>query len=85
MRQDDVPSFFDVRMRGFRDRAEVTNVVALLAARLQALPAEGIDVRDAAGRWQTRFGEVARGSRSCQRPMATEQVGAVRFAAAVAS
>src|SRR5438132_2077846 len=42
--------FFDVRMRGFRDRAEVADVVALLTARLQALPAEGIDVRDAAGR-----------------------------------
>src|SRR5438105_4556745 len=42
--------FFDVRMRGFRDRAEVAAVVALLAARLQPLPAEEIDLRDASGR-----------------------------------
>src|SRR5262249_4543699 len=43
-------SFFDVRMRGFRDRAEVADVVALLAARLQPLPSEEIDLREAAGR-----------------------------------
>lgn len=43
-------SFFDVRMRGFRDRAEVADVVALLAARLRPLPAEEIDLRQASGR-----------------------------------
>src|SRR5437868_15272802 len=43
-------SFFDVRMRGFRDRAEVADVVALLAARLQPLPSEDIELREAAGR-----------------------------------
>src|SRR5262249_51518342 len=42
--------FVDVRMRGFRDRAEVTQVVALLAGRLRPLPAEEIDLREAAGR-----------------------------------
>lgn len=44
------PSYFDVRMRGFRDRAEVTEVVALLAARLQPLPAEIIPLPEASGR-----------------------------------
>ena len=42
--------FFDVRMRGFRDRADVTDVQALLAARLQPLAAEEIDLREASGR-----------------------------------
>ncbi|HLJ95905.1 MAG TPA: gephyrin-like molybdotransferase Glp [Gemmataceae bacterium] len=42
--------FFDVRMRGFRDRAEVADVVALLAARLRPLPAEEIDLHEASGR-----------------------------------
>src|SRR5438552_7255445 len=42
--------FFDVRMRGFRDRAEVTQVVAMLAARVQPLPAEEIDLHEASGR-----------------------------------
>src|SRR5690349_18766799 len=42
--------FFDVRMRGFRDRADVTDVNALLAARLQPLPAEEIDLHEASGR-----------------------------------
>src|SRR5947209_18341657 len=42
--------FFDVRMRGFRDRAEVADVVALLAARLQPLPSEDTELREAAGR-----------------------------------
>lgn len=43
-------SFFDVRMRGFRDRAEVADVVALLAARTAPLPAECIPLAAAAGR-----------------------------------
>jgi molybdopterin molybdotransferase len=43
-------SFFDVRMRGFRDRADVAEVVALLAARLQPLVAEEVMVNDAWGR-----------------------------------
>src|SRR5438876_10746675 len=42
--------FFDVRMRGFRDRAEVTQVVAMLATRVQPLPAEAIDLHEAWGR-----------------------------------
>jgi molybdopterin molybdotransferase len=42
--------FFDVRMRGFRDRAEVAEVVALLAARLQPLRAETVGLHEAAGR-----------------------------------
>jgi molybdopterin molybdotransferase len=37
-------------MRGFRDRAEVADVLALLAARLQPLPAEKTELRGAAGR-----------------------------------
>jgi molybdopterin molybdotransferase len=42
--------FQDVRMRGFQDRTEVADVLALLATRLQPLPAEPIDLADAAGR-----------------------------------
>jgi molybdopterin molybdotransferase len=42
--------FFDVRMRGFRDRAEVADVLALLAARLEPLPAEPIELSEATGR-----------------------------------
>jgi molybdopterin molybdotransferase len=42
--------FFDVRMRGFRDRAEVADVVALLAERLQPLPDEETPLREASGR-----------------------------------
>jgi molybdopterin molybdotransferase len=42
--------FFDVRMRGFRDRAEVTDVLALLVARLRPLPAEPVELHQAAGR-----------------------------------
>jgi molybdopterin molybdotransferase len=42
--------FFDVRMRGFRDRAEVAEVLALLAARLQPLPAEEVELHEAARR-----------------------------------
>ncbi|HEV2946758.1 MAG TPA: gephyrin-like molybdotransferase Glp [Gemmataceae bacterium] len=40
----------DVRMRGFRDRAEVEEVLALLRSRLQPLPAEEVELHDAAGR-----------------------------------
>lgn len=40
----------DVRMRGFRDRAEVTDLQQLLAARLQLLPPETIQLPEAAGR-----------------------------------
>jgi molybdopterin molybdotransferase len=43
-------SFFDVRMRGFRDRAEVVDVVALLAARVQPLLSETVALQEAAGR-----------------------------------
>jgi molybdopterin molybdotransferase len=42
--------FFDVRMRGFRDRAEVADVIALLAARLRPLPGEEIALHEASGR-----------------------------------
>src|SRR5437773_6017402 len=42
--------FFDVRMRGFRDRAEVADVLALLANRLHPLPPEVVDLHAAAGR-----------------------------------
>jgi molybdopterin molybdotransferase len=36
------PPFFDVRMRGFRDRAEVAEVLALLDARTTVLPGESV-------------------------------------------
>jgi molybdopterin molybdotransferase len=42
--------FHDVRMRGFRDRAEVADVIALLAARLHPLASETVDLHSAAGR-----------------------------------
>jgi molybdopterin molybdotransferase len=42
--------FFDVRMRGFRDRADVAEVLGLLAARLESLPDESIPLQEAAGR-----------------------------------
>ncbi|MCI0463425.1 MAG: molybdopterin molybdotransferase MoeA [Gemmataceae bacterium] len=44
------PRFFDVRMRGFRDRAEVNDVLALLASRLQPLSAEVVDLHAASRR-----------------------------------
>src|SRR4051794_4787668 len=44
------PGFFDVRMRGFRDHAEVEDVVRLIDARVQSLPAETARVSQAAGR-----------------------------------
>jgi molybdopterin molybdotransferase len=48
--QSPPPTFFDVRMRGFRDRAEVADVQTLLAARLNPLPAESADLHEAGGR-----------------------------------
>lgn len=42
--------FHDVRMRGFRDRTEVADAVALLTARLQPLECEPVPVGTAAGR-----------------------------------
>jgi molybdopterin molybdotransferase len=43
-------AFHDVRMRGFRDRAEVADVITLLATRLHPLAPEPIDLKAAAGR-----------------------------------
>jgi molybdopterin molybdotransferase len=42
--------FFDVRMRGFRDRAGVADVLALLDARTRPLPGEAVPLAGAAGR-----------------------------------
>ncbi len=42
--------FFDVRMRGFRDRAEVADVVRLLDGRTAPLPAEPVPLTQLAGR-----------------------------------
>src|SRR5947209_1608862 len=42
--------FRDVRMRGFRERAEVDDAVALLKARLSSLPGDEIRLHEAAGR-----------------------------------
>jgi molybdopterin molybdotransferase len=39
--------FFDVRMRGFRDRADVEVVLKLLSARISSLPPESILLQDA--------------------------------------
>jgi molybdopterin molybdotransferase len=44
------PGFFDVRMRGFRDRAEVADVLRLLDARTTALPDEPVPLAALAGR-----------------------------------
>jgi molybdopterin molybdotransferase len=43
-------SFKDVRMRGFQDRSEVADVLALLEARLRPLWSESVALTDAAGR-----------------------------------
>jgi len=43
-------AFHDVRMRGFRDRAEVADVIALLTSRVEPLEAENVDLHRAAGR-----------------------------------
>jgi molybdopterin molybdotransferase len=40
----------DVRMRGFRDRAEVADLQQLLATRLRSLPAGSVPLDEAAGR-----------------------------------
>src|SRR5215471_10242405 len=50
MSAEKLPSFQDVRMRGFRDRAEVDDALALLKTRLSPLPAEDVGLHDAAGR-----------------------------------
>jgi len=50
MNAEKPPGIRDVRMRGFRERAEVDDVFALLKSRLSPLPAEEIGLRDAAGR-----------------------------------
>ncbi|HLW65557.1 MAG TPA: gephyrin-like molybdotransferase Glp [Gemmataceae bacterium] len=42
--------FFDVRMRGFRDRAEVKDVFRLIDERVQALEAENVSLAAAGGR-----------------------------------
>src|SRR5262249_55979527 len=44
------PPFFDVRMRGFRDRAEVDAVLQLLDARTRPLPGEVVPLSESAGR-----------------------------------
>lgn len=46
----DRPPFFDVRMRGFRDRAEVEAVLRLLDDRTAALPGELVPLGECAGR-----------------------------------
>src|SRR5262245_20144116 len=46
----DNPSRPDVRMRGFRDRAEVADLLRLLEARLRPLPSEDVTLPQAAGR-----------------------------------
>src|SRR6516164_4624425 len=43
-------TFHDVRMRGFQDRTEVAEVIALLTARLHRLNSELVDLHEAAGR-----------------------------------
>jgi molybdopterin molybdotransferase len=42
--------FFDVRMRGFRDRTEVSEVISLIDARGRLLGRESVAIADAAGR-----------------------------------
>jgi molybdopterin molybdotransferase len=44
------PPFFDVRMRGFRDRAEVDAVLRLLDARVGRLPGEPVPLATCSGR-----------------------------------
>lgn len=53
--------FFDVRMRGFRDRAEATDVIRLVDERIQPLAAEEVPVPEAWGRVlaQTVHSDVA--------------------------
>ena len=49
-------SFKDVRMRGFQDRAEVADVVALIDSRVQPLPPEDVDLHAAAGQIRDETG-----------------------------
>jgi molybdopterin molybdotransferase len=44
------PNFVDVRMKGFRQRAEVDDVLTLLSARVTQLPGEAVPLLEAAGR-----------------------------------
>ena len=44
------PAFFDIRMRGFRDRTEVTEVVRILDERVRQLGDEVVAVVEASGR-----------------------------------
>jgi molybdopterin molybdotransferase len=44
------PEFFDIRMRGFRNRAEVSDVVQLLDGRVRSLAGESVAILEAAGR-----------------------------------
>src|SRR5262249_26515587 len=48
--RDHPPPFFDVRMRGFRDRAEVTDVLELFLGRVAPLACEKVSLHEAAGR-----------------------------------
>ncbi len=50
MTDPDKSPFFDVRMRGFRERATVDAVLALLDARTGAISAEAVSLFEAAGR-----------------------------------
>src|SRR6516164_7585764 len=50
VRRASAAPYFDVRMRGFRDRADVEDVLALLKTRLGPLPAEIACLSEAAGR-----------------------------------
>lgn len=44
------PPFFDVRQRGFRDRADVDDVIQLIESRSHPLPPEDVPLAQAAGR-----------------------------------
>jgi molybdopterin molybdotransferase len=44
------PGFFDVRLKGFRDRAEVADVLRLLDERVRPLTGEEVPIPQAAGR-----------------------------------
>ncbi len=50
MTEPNKPAFFDVRMQGFRERATVDAVLALLDARTRVLAVEVVPVLEAAGR-----------------------------------
>ena len=55
----DPASFFDVRMRGFRDRADVEEVGQFLRAGAQPLPAESMSIEDAGGRVLAEGGDAS--------------------------